>query len=63
MINCYEDPNPAGGIHVEINGDVIQITSEFVCIASNLLHDGIPFQILMESLFIAAKHKGKWESE
>lgn len=63
MINCYRKPDSENGVCVEIDGDVIQITTEFVCIASKMLHDGIPFQILMESLLIAAKHKGEWESE
>ena len=63
MINCYQKPDSEHGICIKIDGDVIQITTEFVCIASMMLHDGIPFESLMESLFIAANNQGEWESE
>lgn len=63
MIHCYKDQENKDRVVIELEGDAIEITSDFVCIASKMLHDGIPFQILTESLLIAAKHKGEWKSE
>lgn len=61
MINCYKDPKTKDGFIVEFEGDAIQITSEFVCIASKMLHSGIPLVILVNSLMIATEHKNDWE--
>ena len=63
MIKCYKDRKSKDGVVVELYGDAIQITSEFVCIASKMLHSGIPLQILVNSLMIATKHKNDWRTE
>lgn len=63
MINCYKDPETINGVIVELEGDCIQITSDFVCIASKMLHSGIPLQILVNSLMIATEHKNDWRTE
>lgn len=60
MINCYKDPKDKDGVIVELEGDCIDITSDFVCIASKMLHTGIPMEILVRSLLIAEKHKKDW---
>ena len=31
MINCYKDPKDKDGVIVELEGDCIDITSDFVC--------------------------------
>ena len=59
MIHCYKDKDAPEGVIVNLEGDRIKITSDFVCIASKMLHSGIPFEILFSSLAIAAKYK--WE--
>ncbi len=63
MIHCYKDKDNPEGVVVELEGDCIDITSEFVCIASKMLHTGIPLQILVNSLLIADKHKKEWRTE
>lgn len=63
MINCYKDPKDKDGVIVELEGDAIDITSDFVCIASKMLHSGIPLQILVNSLMIATEHKNDWRTE
>ena len=63
MINCYKDPKDKNGVIVEFEGDAVEITSDFVCIASKMLHSGIPLEILCRSLAIAFKHKGDWEDD
>lgn len=63
MINCYKDPETKDGVIVELEGDCIEITSDFVCIASKMLHSGIPLQILVNSLMIATEHKNDWRTE
>ena len=63
MIKCYKDPKDKDGVIVELEGDCIEITSDFVCIASKMLHSGIPFEILERSLQVADKHKDEWRSE
>ena len=63
MITCYKDSETKDGVIVELEGDAIQITSDFVCIASKMLHSGIPLQILVNSLMIATEHKNDWRTE
>lgn len=63
MIKCYKDPNIKDRIIVELEGDCIDITSDFVCIASKMLHIGIPMEILARSLLVADEHKKEWRSE
>lgn len=63
MINCYKDTKTKDGVIVELEGDGIQIASDFVCIASKMLHSGIPLEILERSIQIADKHKDEWRSE
>ena len=63
MIKCYKDPETKDRVIVELDGDCIQITSDFVGIASKMLHSGIPLEILERSLQIADKHKDEWRSE
>lgn len=63
MINCYKDPKDKEGVIVELEGDCIDITSDFVCIASKMLHIGIPMEILVNSLLIAEEHKKEWRSK
>lgn len=63
MINCYKDPKTKDGVIVELEGDVIQITSDFVCIASKMLNSGIPLELLERFLQVADKHKDEWRSE
>lgn len=63
MIKCYKDPETKDGFIVELEGDCIEITSDFVCIASKMLHSGIPLEILERSLQIALTHKDEWRSE
>lgn len=63
MIKCYKDRKSKDGMVVELHGDAIQITSEFVCIASKMMHSGIPFKILEESLKAAEKYKNEWVSD
>ena len=63
MIHCYKDKDNSERVVVELEGDCIDITSDFVCIASKMLHSGIPMQILVNSLLIAAKHKKEWRTE
>lgn len=61
MIKCYKDPTIEKDVVVEFQGDGLEITSDFVCIASKMLHSGIPMKILRESLEIADKYKGEWK--
>ena len=63
MINCYKDPKDKDGVIVKLEGDGIEITSDFVCIASKMLHSGIPFEILECSLQIARIHKDEWRDK
>ena len=63
MIKCYKDPETKDGAIVELEGDCIDVTSDFVCIASKMLHSGIPLQILVNSLMIATEHKNDWRTE
>lgn len=63
MIHCYKDKNNPERVVVELDGDCIDITSEFVCIASKMLHSGIPLQMLVTSLLIADEHKKEWRTE
>ena len=63
MIKCYKDENDKDGVIVELEGDAIQVTSDFVCIASKLLNSGVPFSILTQSLLIADKHKKEWNND
>lgn len=60
MIKCYKDPETKDGVIVELEGDGIEITSDFVCIASKMLHLGIPLVILVKSLMLATEHKYDW---
>lgn len=65
MIKCYKDPEAKGRdrVIVELEGDCIEITSDFVCIASKMLNSGIPMEILERSLLIADEHKKEWRVE
>lgn len=63
MIHCYKDKVNPEGVVVELEGDCIDITSDFVCIASKMLHSGIPMQILVNFLLIADEHKKEWRTE
>ena len=63
MINCYKDPKDKDRVIVELEGDCIEITTDFVCIASKMLHSGIPLEILERSIKIALMHKDDWRSE
>lgn len=63
MIKCYKDPETKDGVIVELEGDCIDVTSDFVCIASKMLHSGIPLQILVNFLMIANEHKNDWRTE
>ncbi|MBQ1574180.1 MAG: hypothetical protein IIZ78_23900 [Clostridiales bacterium] len=65
MIKCYKDPESKdkGSVIVELEGDCIEITSDFVCIASKMLNSGIPMEILTRSLLIADEHKKEWRVE
>lgn len=63
MIKCYKDPETKDGVIVELEGDCIDVTSDFVCIASKMMHSGIPFKILEESLKAAEKYKNEWVSD
>lgn len=63
MIKCYKDQEVKDRIVVELKGDCIDITSDFVCIASKMLNMEIPFEILERSLHVADKHKDEWRSE
>ena len=60
MIKCYKDKKTKDGVIVEFGGDAAEITSDFVCIASKMLHLGIPLVILVKSLMIATEHKYDW---
>ena len=50
MIHCYKDKDDPEGVIVHLEGDHIEITSDFVCIASKMLNSGIPLEILCRSL-------------
>ena len=63
MIKCYKDTKTKDGVIVEFEGDGVEITSDFMCIASKMLHSGIPLEILCRSLAIAVKYKGDWKTE
>lgn len=63
MIKCYKDPDTKDGVIVELEGDCIDITSDFVCIASKMLHTGIPLEILVRSLMVAEEHKDEWRDK
>lgn len=63
MIKCYKDPKDKDGVIVEFEGDGVEITSVFVCIASKMLHSGIPLEILERSLQIAQIHKDEWRDK
>lgn len=63
MIECYKDSTNENGVVVEFQGDCIDVISDFVCIASKLLHSGVPMEILRQSLEAADKHKGEWKTE
>lgn len=63
MIHCYKDKDDPEGVIVHLEGDHIEITSDFVCIASKMLNSGIPLEILCRSLAIAAKYKWEWKDE
>lgn len=63
MIKCYKVTKHKDGVIVELKGDCIEVTSDFVCIASKMLNSGIPMEILERSLQIADKHKDDWRRE
>lgn len=65
MIKCYKDPEAKDGdrVIVELEGDCIDVTTDFVCIASKMLNSGIPMEILESSLHVAEKHKKDWRVE
>lgn len=63
MIKCYKDPEIKDRVVVELEGDCIDITSDFVCIASKMLNVGIPMEILARSLLVADEHKKEWRTE
>ena len=63
MIHCYKEKDDPEMVVVELEGDCIDITSDFVCIASKMLHSGIPLEILERSLHIADKHKDEWRDK
>lgn len=65
MIKCYKDPKDKEGVRVELDGNKIDLTAQFVCIAAKLMHSGIPVKILQKSIEIAEKHKDgfEWENE
>lgn len=63
MIKCYKDPEIKDRVVVELEGDCIDITSDFVCIASKMLNAGIPMEILARSLLLANEHKKEWRTE
>lgn len=63
MIKCYLDPENKDRVVVELEGDCIDITSDFVCIASKMLHTGIPLEILVRSLMVAEEHKKEWRDK
>ena len=63
MIHCYKDKDAPEGVIVNLEGDRVEITSDFVCIASKMLNSGIPLEILCRSLAIAVKDKWEWKAE
>lgn len=63
MIKCYKDPENENLVVVELEGDCIDVTSDFVCIASKMLNSGIPIEILERSLKVADEHKKEWRVE
>lgn len=63
MIKCYKDENDKDGVVVEFEGDLIELTTDFTCIASKLLSDGAPFQVLVRALTTADKYKTEWKNE
>lgn len=63
MIKCYKDQKDKHGVIVELEGDKIEVTTDFVCIASKMLYSGIPLEILYMSLATASKYKGGWDDK
>ena len=61
MIKCYKDGKDKNGVIVELDGDPIEVTTDFTCIASRLLRIGVPMQILKRSLDAAEKYKAEWK--
>ena len=63
MIHCQKDQESKDRVVVELEGDAIEITTDFACIASKMLNIGIPIEILYRSLATAYKHKGDWNDK
>lgn len=61
MIKCYRDEKHPNGCIVEDDGDLIELTTDFVCIASWLLHKGAPMEVLVRSLTTAEKYQKEWK--
>lgn len=61
MIKCYRDEKHPNGCIVEADGDLIELTTDFVCIASWLLGKGAPMQVLIRCLTIAEKYQKRWK--
>ena len=58
MIKCYKDEKRCV---IEDDGDLIELTTDFACIASWLLHKGVPMEVLVRSLTTAEKFQKEWE--
>lgn len=63
MIKCYKDLKNKNGTEVVLKGDLITLTTEFCCIASNLLSKGAPLEILLRAVVMAEKYKGEWNDK
>ncbi len=62
MIKCYKEKYKTG-VDVVLEGNLITLTAEFCCIASNLLLKGAPLKILLEAVVMAEKYKGEWNDK
>ena len=63
MITCYRVGNKKDGVVVDTKGDLIEITTDFACIASRLLAMGIPIEVLVRCVTVGDKHKMEWEHD
>ena len=63
MIKCYRDPEKKNGVDVTLEGNLITLTTEFCCIASDLLSKGAPLTILLKAVVMAEKYKGDWNDK
>lgn len=60
MIECYRNLEKKNGVVVILDGDLITLTTEFCCIASNLLSKGAPLEILLKAVIEANRYKREW---